>query len=151
MRAQIETGHEEGVLSRQVGRPMTFPAGSRNLAVISGASAPDWSHDLAPVGDNHVKGRSHAVNHNVKEKAWCSGGRAPDNPGTAHLAGRVVELATIAGLLGVQRRGHHAGEFGGECMSVAGIRGYRRSCRSQTWGASALLPGCHSAARAMAV
>jgi hypothetical protein len=48
-------------------RPITFPPGSRNLAVISGASAPDRLHDLSTIRDDSIQRRRHAIDHDIKQ------------------------------------------------------------------------------------
>jgi hypothetical protein len=83
---------------------MTFPAGSRNLAVISGASTPIGCTSSPPVSDDRVDGRRDAVHHDVELETGFPGGRPADHPGAADLADGVVEgrapvAATTRGLL----------------------------------------------------
>src|SRR5206468_102307 len=51
----------------------------------------DWLHDLAAAGDDRVQSRGHAIDHDVEEIAGRGGGRAPEDPRAAYLAGRVVK------------------------------------------------------------
>src|SRR5437660_12629012 len=54
----------------------------------------DRLHDLATVGDDGINGRGRAIDHNVKQKAGLCAGRAPEYPGAAHFAGRVIKGRT---------------------------------------------------------
>src|SRR2546425_12367351 len=51
-------------------------------------------HDLAPIGDDHLHGRGHAVDDDVNEKTGLCGGRGPVLPSAAYLAGRTVKDRT---------------------------------------------------------
>ena len=51
-------------------------------------------HDLAPIGDDHLHGRGHAVDDDVNEKTGLCGGRAPEYPSAAYFAGRIVKGRT---------------------------------------------------------
>src|SRR6266849_1778037 len=51
----------------------------------------DRLHDLAPIGDDHLKTCRHAVDNDVNKKAGLRGGRAPGHTCAAHLAGRVIK------------------------------------------------------------
>src|SRR4029453_15071556 len=68
----------------------------RHLARI----ATNRLHDLPAVRYDRVARRGDAVDHDVDEQPWLIGRRSADSPGTAHLAGRVVErgcaIATTA-------------------------------------------------------
>jgi hypothetical protein len=59
-----------------------LPDGSRNLAVISGASAPIVLHNFAAVGDDRSDCVGHALNHDVNQETWLCGG----HPGATHFA-----------------------------------------------------------------
>jgi len=48
-------------------------------------------HDFSSVGDDRVNTGRNAVNHDVKEKARICGGWAPEYPGAAHFASRIVK------------------------------------------------------------
>src|SRR6267142_304681 len=60
----------------------------------------DRLHDLTSMGYHRVKGRRHAVHHDVKEQPGLCRGRAPQHPRPAHFAHRVVKrraaIATLA-------------------------------------------------------
>src|SRR5437773_7466008 len=51
----------------------------------------DRLHNFTAQGDNRLKSRGHAIDHNVNEKAGRRGGRAPEHPGAAYFAGRIVK------------------------------------------------------------
>ena len=104
----------------------------------------DRLNDLASMGYHRVNGRCHAVNHDVKKKAWLRGGRTPDNPGAAHLTGGVVKGgATVTTFADVPSEDDVCRSWlGAQCQSRASR--CSKSYRSPTWGASVLLEGVQS-------
>src|SRR5260370_30682043 len=74
----------------------------------------DRLHDFASVGGDGIKGRGHAVNHHVNEKAWAWGRRAVEYPTPAHFTGRVVKRdGTITSISDVPAE-HPCVELGGK-------------------------------------
>ena len=51
----------------------------------------DRLNDLAAMGYHRINGRSYAVHHDVNKEPGLSGGRAPQHPSAAHLAGGIVK------------------------------------------------------------
>src|SRR5205823_4206768 len=51
----------------------------------------DGLHDFATARDHCVQGCGHAIDHDVEEIPGRGGGRAPEDPGAAYFAGRVVK------------------------------------------------------------
>src|SRR6267378_2222548 len=70
----------------------------RNLGRIRA----DRLHDLTPLRYHGIKGRRHAVHHDVKEEPRLCRGWAPQHPRAAHFVDRVVKrsaaIATLAAL-----------------------------------------------------
>jgi hypothetical protein len=86
-----------------------------------GRVATDRLHALASVSDDRVQGGSHAVYHDVKQKARPRGGRTPGNPGAAHFADRIVKrCAAIPAFPDVPAEDAFV-ELGRACNSVVGI------------------------------
>src|SRR5437879_1286154 len=78
---------------------MTFPARVAEPRSDLGSIRADRLDDLAPIRGDRVNGRGYAVDHDVDQKAWLGCGRAPEYPGAAHLAGRIVKGGTAIAAL----------------------------------------------------
>src|SRR5229473_1483337 len=104
----------------------------------------DRLHDLASVSDDHVQGRGHTVNHDVKQKAGLGGGRAPDYPCPAHFAGGIVkggaaitafpDVPAEDALVEVSR----ARNVGGGHLDVADLAVRKRRGHQSSWRAFSL-------------
>jgi hypothetical protein len=64
-----------------------------------GGVGADRLHDFAAMGYNGVNSGGHTINHDVKEEAGLSRGRAAEHPRAAHFAGGIVKSgAAVAAL-----------------------------------------------------
>src|SRR5215469_14294645 len=89
--------------------------------------ASDRLHDLASVGGDQINGGGHAVDHDVNQKAWCSGRRAPKHPRAADFVDSIVKRdAAIAPLPNIPAKDTlvevgGAGNVGGRHFDIANL------------------------------